>query len=154
MKSVRINTDTPVVVTAKHNGQANFIVHLVGHGAEEFLFNQIGRFEGPDSYRNELDPASTPPADARGDWHLKGDGARVVPVHTDDDLQPVIRGTDKGQANFIVDVIGFGDMSGYFFIFNEIGRFKGEVLADEEMPAGDYLVWVQADGAWTLKFSP
>jgi hypothetical protein len=45
-------------------------------------------------------------------------------------------------------------VSGYFNLFNEIGRFKGEVLADEEMPAADYLLWVQADGDWTLKFSP
>ena len=78
----------------------------------------------------------------------------MVPVQTNEDLQPVIRGTHRGQSNFIVDVIGYGDVSGYFNLFNEIGRFKGEILADEEMPAGDYLVWVQADGAWTLTFSP
>src|SRR4029453_13527879 len=85
---------------------------------------------------------------------LKGHGARVVAVHSDDDMQPVISGTHTGQANFIVDAVGYGDLSGYMNFFNEIGRFHGEVLAPEEMPAGDYLVWVQADGGWTLKFSP
>lgn len=173
VKSVRIKTDTPVVVTAKHNGQSNFIVDLVGHGAHEFLFNEIGSFKGQTAIENQLDPGKYRAAiDADGDWTLKfeqpvptsrakplpgtlkGHGARVVPVQTNEDLQPVIRGTHRGQSNFIVDVIGYGDVSGYFNLFNEIGRFKGEILADEEMPAGDYLIWVQADGAWTLKFSP
>jgi hypothetical protein len=137
------------------------------------LFNEIGSYEGQTAIEEQLDPGKYRAAiDADGDWTLKfeqpvptsrakplpgtlkGHGARVVPVHMNDDLQPVIRGTHRGQSNFIVDVIGYGDVSGYFNLFNEIGRFKGEVLADEEMPAADYLVWVQADGDWTLKFSP
>ncbi len=42
---------------------------------------------------------------------------------------------------------------GSLFIFNEIGVFQGETLADE-MPAGDYLLYVQADGPWTIKIAP
>jgi hypothetical protein len=68
-------------------------------------------------------------------------------------MTPVVKATHNGQANFIVDVVGYGDLNGYVNLFNEIGHVKGEVLADEELPAGDYLVWVQADGSWTLKFS-
>jgi hypothetical protein len=173
VKSIRLKTNTPVVVSANHSGQSNFIVDLVGHGAHEFLFNEIGRYKGQSAIEEELRPAKYRVAiDADGHWTLKfeqpvpkpnskrlpgtlkGHGARVVPVRTDDDMQPVIRGTHKGESNFIVGLIAYGDLSGYFNLFNEIGRFRGEVLADEELPAGDYLVWVQAAGAWTLKFSP
>lgn len=172
VKSVTLKTNTPVVVTASHTGQANFIVDLVGHGAHEFLFNEIGNYDGQAAIEDKLRRGKYRVAiDADGAWTLKfeqpvpkpnaspipgklnGHGARVVPVHSERDMQPVIRGTHTGQANFIVDVIGYGGLSGFFNLFNEIGRFKGEVLADEEMPSGDYLVWVQADGAWTLKFS-
>jgi hypothetical protein len=171
--SVRLMTNTPVVVTASHTGQSNFIVDLVGHGANENLFNEIGNYDGQAAIESELRPGKYRVAvDADGTWKLKfeqpvpkpsakpipgkleGHGARVIPVKSDSDMQPVVQGTHKGQANFIVDVIGYGDLSGSFNLFNEIGHFKGEVLADEEMPAGDYLVWIQADGAWTLKFSP
>jgi hypothetical protein len=31
----------------------------------------------------------------------------------------------------------YSDLQGYINFFNEIGHFKGEVLADEQMPAGD-----------------
>lgn len=173
VKSIRLKTNTPVVVTGSHDGQENFIVDLVGQGQHEFLFNQIGRYEGQAAVEDQLEPGKYRVAiDADGDWTLrfeqpvpkpnakrlpgtlKGHGARVVPVHTEDDMQPVVRGTHKGQENFIVDVIGYGDLSGTVNLFNEIGRFSGEVLADEELPAGDYLVYVQADGAWTLKFTP
>jgi hypothetical protein len=173
VKSINLKTNTPVVVTGHHNGQENFIVDLVGQGQHEFLFNQIGRYEGQAAIEDQLDPGKYRVAiDADGDWTLKfeqpvpkpnakrlpgtlkGRGARVVAVHTDDAIQPVVRGAHKGQENFIVDVIGYGDLSGTVNLFNEIGRFSGEVLADEELPAGDYLVYVQADGAWTLKFTP
>lgn len=173
VKSISLKTDTPVVVTGSHNGQANFIVDLVGQGAHEYLFNEIGRYDGQAAIEDQLDPGKYRVAiDADGDWTLKfeqpvpkanakrlpgklsGKGARVVPVRTDESMQPVVRGTHSGQANFIVDVIGYGDLSGVVNLFNEIGRFHGEVLADEELPAGDYLVYVQADGAWTLKFTP
>jgi hypothetical protein len=173
VKSIRLKTDTPVVVTGSHNGQANFIVDLVGQGAHEFLFNEIGRYRGQAAIEEQLNSGKYRVAiDADGDWTLKfeqpvpkgdakrlpgtlkGKGAHVVPVHTDDPMQPVVRGAHRGQANFIVDVIGYGDLSGVVNLFNEIGRFSGEVLADEELPAGDYLVYVQADGAWTLRFTP
>lgn len=171
VESVRLETNTPVVVTARHTGQSNFIVDLVGHGAHEFLFNEIGNYDGQAAIETELRRGKYRVAiDADGSWTLKfeqpvpkpdaksipgtlsGRGARVIPIRSDEGLQPVVRGTHKGPSNFIVDVIGYGDLTGYFNLFNEIGRFKGEVLADEEMPPGDYLVWVQADGPWTLKF--
>jgi hypothetical protein len=69
-------------------------------------------------------------------------------------MQPVVRATHTGQANFIVQLIGYGTVSGTLYLFNEIGRYRGEVLADDEMPTGHYLLYVQADGNWTLRFSP
>jgi len=52
-----------------------------------------------------------------------------------------------------VEAIGYGDVEGSILLFNEIGNFQGETLA-EEMPAGDYLLAVQADGPWTIRFTP
>jgi hypothetical protein len=52
-----------------------------------------------------------------------------------------------------VSLIGYGGLTGEILVFNEIGNFKGETIADE-MPAGDFLLYVQADGRWTLKFTP
>jgi hypothetical protein len=46
VKSLRLATNTPVVVTAHHTGQSNFIVDFVGHGAHEYLFNEIGNYDG------------------------------------------------------------------------------------------------------------
>ena len=52
-----------------------------------------------------------------------------------------------------MEAIGYGDVEGSILLFNEIGNFQGETLA-EEMPAGDYLLAVQADGPWTIRFTP
>jgi hypothetical protein len=36
-------------------------------------------------------------------------------------------------------------------LFNEIGAFSGETTTD--IPAGPYMVSVQADGSWSLRFA-
>jgi hypothetical protein len=38
-------------------------------------------------------------------------------------------------------------------LVNEIGNYSGQTLVNE-MPQGHYLLAVQADGPWTVKFSP
>jgi hypothetical protein len=67
-------------------------------------------------------------------------------------MQPVVTGVHRGRSNFIVHLIGYGNLSGTEYVFNEIGRYRGQTLLDS-MPRGSYLVWVQADGAWTLRFT-
>jgi hypothetical protein len=38
-------------------------------------------------------------------------------------------------------------------VFNEIGDFQGETIVDEELAPAGYLLYVQADGTWSLRFS-
>jgi hypothetical protein len=48
-------------------------------------------------------------------------------------MEPIVTGRHRGQSNFVVEVIGYGDVQGTILLFNEIGRFRGETIA-EEMP--------------------
>jgi hypothetical protein len=64
-----------------------------------------------------------------------------------------VHAAHRGQANFIVTPIGYGDLSGEQLVFNEIGAFKGNNLINE-MPKGDYLLHVDPDGPWILRFTP
>jgi hypothetical protein len=173
VRTVRLSADSPLVVTGSHQGQSNFIVDLVGRGqtsGSENLFNEIGNFSGQTAVEEAASGRYRVKVQADGPWTLRfaqpvpspgakklpgtlrGNGAKVRAVSTTEDLQPVITGTHRGEANFIVDIIGYGDTSGSENLFNEIGRFNGETLL-EEMPQGDYLVHVQADGPWTLRFT-
>jgi hypothetical protein len=172
VKSLRLRTDGPLVVSGGHQGQANFIVDLVSRsgGGSENLYNEIGNFNGETLVEETATGHYRVRVEADGAWTLRfrqpvpsdsakrlpgtvrGDGAQVVPVRSSEDLQPVIRATHRGEANFIVDLVGYGEeTSGSENLFNEIGNFKGETLLDD-LPAGDYLLHVQADGHWTLRF--
>jgi hypothetical protein len=84
---------------------------------------------------------------------IRGRGADVVPIQAAQDLQPVVTGRHRGESNFAVTLIGYGDTSGSNLLFNEIGNFQGETLVDE-MPEGSYLLEVAADGPWTIRFTP
>jgi hypothetical protein len=68
-------------------------------------------------------------------------------------MQPIVSATHRGEANFIVQMIGYGTTSGQAYLFNEIGNFHGQTLMDD-LPRGSYLLYVQADGAWTIRFTP
>jgi hypothetical protein len=170
VESVRLTEDSPLVVTGEHNGSANFIVELRGRGGADYLiFNEIGSYRGQFAVGDILAGRYRAAVDADGSWTLRfeqpvpsaraqaipgritGRGARVVPIRSSADLEPIVTARHRGEANFIVEVIGYGDVTGTILLFNEIGQFKGETLADP-MPAGDYLLAVQADGAWTLRF--
>jgi hypothetical protein len=174
VRSLRLAADSPLVVTGTHQGQANFIVDLVGRGdtsGSENLFNEIGSYDGQTAVAEAASGQYRVQVDADGPWTLRfaqplptseakrlpgtlrGNGAKVRRVRTTEDLQPVIEGTHRGEANFIVDVIGYGDTTGSENLFNEIGNYDGETLL-EDLPQGSYLIHVQADGPWTIKFTP
>jgi hypothetical protein len=173
VKAVRLRTDGPMVVTASHRGQSNFIVDLVprGGGDSENLYNEIGNFKGQVLVEDAASGRYRLRVEADGPWTLRlsqplpsddakrlpgrvsGRGAKVVRVRVDGDMQPTVTATHRGDSNFIVDIVGYGDqVSGSENLYNEIGNFRGETLMDE-LPAGDYLVNVQADGRWSLRFS-
>lgn len=173
VESLRLREDSPLVVTGSHGGSSNFIVDMVGRGGsgDFFLFNEIGGYEGEVAVAEATAGRYRVKVDADGSWELrfeqpvptgqaktipgriKGRGARVVRLRSTEDLEPIVTARHRGQSNFIVDVIGYGDIEGSIFLFNEIGDFSGETLA-EQMPAGDYLLSVQADGPWTIRFTP
>ena len=67
-------------------------------------------------------------------------------------MQPVVSATHRGQSNFIVRLIGIGSVSGIEYVFNEIGNYRGQTLIDT-MPRGNYLLAVEADGYWTIRFT-
>jgi hypothetical protein len=170
--SVRLTEDSPLVVTGTHSGSANFIVELKGRGGADYLvFNEIGNYRGQFAIADILAGRYRAAVDADGSWNLRfeqpvppanaktipgrvtGRGARVVPLRSSEDLEPLIQAVHRGDANFIVEIIGYGVLSGSNLLFNELEQFRGEIIGPE-MPAGDYLLAVQADGAWSIRFRP
>ena len=168
-----------MIVKGTHQGSSNFIVDLVPRGGGEFdshgLYNEIGSYTGQTvvAEAEEVATASRSTRMARGSWPsaspappqnarsitkgtIKGTGGEVVKVRADDDLQLLVNATHRGDSNFIADLVPYGPDAGDAFLgseslFNEIGNFEGETLI-EELASGDYLLHVQADGAWTFKF--
>jgi hypothetical protein len=162
-------------VTARNTGSSNFVVQLVGRGpaggTEDLLFNEIGSYAGQTAFADAKAGPYRVSVESDGNWVLyfqqpiatgterhilgmaSGSGARVIPVRADHDLQPIVTATHTGKSNFVVELIGYGDTSGEALLFNEIGHFRGQTLADD-VPQGSYLLAVQADGNWSVRFTP
>ena len=159
-----------MVVTATHNGSANFIVHMVKGSDTEYLINELGAFNGQALLEEATPGRYRVVVDADGAWVLKfaqgltptkripgsltGQSSRVIAVRASSHLQPVVTATHRGQSNFIVHLVGYGKQYGYTeYVFNEIGNFKGQTLIDD-VPAGTYYVAVDASGgSWSLRFT-
>ncbi len=168
--AIRLVRNSPLVVTGFHNGQSNFIVRLVGRGTSAYLFNEIGTVGGQTAvagiragrYRVAVQADGawtlgfaqpTPPRNAKHiPGTITGHGARVVALRSTRNMQPIVTATHRGKANFIVQMIGYGTTSGQAYVFNEIGNFHGQTLMDN-LPSGSYLLYVQADGVWTIRFA-
>jgi hypothetical protein len=155
-------------------GEDIFIVHLVGQGADEGLFNVIGRYTGqaavedlrPGRYRVAVQAEGgswslrfaqpTPCSCAiRIPTTLRGYGSRVIQIRTTRAMQPVFTARYSGDDNFIVHVLGFGDTTAFMSVFNEIGPYRGHALAESRLPRGHYLLEVQADaGSWSIAITP
>jgi hypothetical protein len=164
--AVRIPRKSPLVVTGHYTGEDDFIVHLVGQGADERLFNVIGRYTGqaavedlrPGRYRVAVQAEGgswslrfaqpTPCSCAiRIPTTLRGYGSRVIQIRTTRAMQPVFTARYSGDDNFIVHVLGFGDTTGFMSVFNEIGPYRGQALAESRLPRGHYLL--EAAGYFT-----
>jgi hypothetical protein len=179
VKTLRLRATGALLVKGTHQGSSNFIVDLVPRGGDEFdshnLYNEIGSYSGQTviayagkgRYRVKVNADGpwklsfsqpSPPQNARSitKGTIRGTGAKVVKVHADDDMQLLVNATHRGESNFIAELVPYGPDAGDAFLgtqslFNEIGNFKGESLV-EQLGYGDYLLHVQADGAWTFKF--
>jgi hypothetical protein len=135
------------------------------------MINTIGNYAGKVAYADAVAGRYRVAIQADGPWTISisqpvpkprdkllpgsiaGRGSDVVKVRVDADLQPVVAAQHRGQSNFIAELVGYADTSGSELLFNEIGNYNGETLVSE-MPAGSYLVAVQADGEWSIQFSP
>lgn len=169
--SVRIPRKSPLVVGAVNQGSSNFVVKLVGGGTSELLFNEIGRFTGEVAWEDAAPGRYRLAVEADAAWTLylsqpvpspkvrnligtfSGHGSKVLRTRTTRRAQPVLKATHRGESNFVVKLLGYGNITGRSLLVNEIGSYSGEVLVDDELPVGYYLVAVTADGDWTLKFA-
>jgi hypothetical protein len=168
--TISLTRSSPLVITAVHHGESNFIVRLVGP-TTDYVFNEIGSYTGQAAVSDVKKGRYRVAVQADGTWSLtfaqptpsraaklipgtiRGHGARVIAVRTSRHLQPVVTATHRGKANFIVHLIGYGGTTGEEYLFNEIGNFHGQTLVDD-LPKGAYLLYVQADGNWTVSFAP
>jgi hypothetical protein len=169
---VRISRPSPLVVTARYAGSGTFSVRLepTGGAPGTTLFQRVGTYSGeallaqpqPGRYRLHVE--------ASGRWSLRleqprpsatarmipgqftGTGSRVIPAQAAKALRARITGQHQGRFAFRVTLVGYGTNAGTSTLFEQSGRFQGETVT--EIPAGPYLLAVQADGAWELTFSP
>lgn len=166
--SLNVARDSPVVIKGTHRGESNFIVDVLGGDYPDNAFNEIGNYSGMTVLTGLSTGKHRVKVDADGPWTLKvtqpdppanpspipgvvtGKGSAVVWVRAADDGDPIITGRHRGESNFIVDVLT-PDGSGEENLFNEIGTFTGETTTN--IPAGDYLMSVKADGSWSVRFA-
>lgn len=168
---VNVNlTDTgPVIVESSHNGGSNYVLRLVGNGLEELLVNEIGSYSGSVAVDDAAPGRYRLSVEADGSWSIryrqprplggepallrtfKGSGPEVIQVRAPEDLQPIITASNSGSSNFVVRLIAYGDeVSGAELLFNEIGPYDGQTITN--VPSGDYLLAVEAEGSWSVRF--
>ncbi|MEQ9093198.1 MAG: hypothetical protein RLN63_03765, partial [Miltoncostaeaceae bacterium] len=168
--TAEIGSDGPVVVEASHRGGSNFVVEFVGNGLDELLVNEIGTYSGTSVVPEAFSGRYRIAIDADGPWSVRyrqpepqgdeptllrafsGEGPQVLQVRSTEDLDPIIAARGSGGSNFIVELVAYGGaVTGRELLFNEIGPFQGETLTS--VPAGDYLLNLDAEGPWTVRFS-
>jgi hypothetical protein len=159
----------PVIVVARHAGSSNFVVELSGPGGRELLVNEIGRYRGAAVTDAAGAGRYRAAVTADGAWTLQllrptatglrpvlgrfgGTGSTVIGVRARTERELVVTATHRGESNFVVYLVGFGSLSGRELVVNEIGRYRGQALVD--VPRGTLLLWVQADGPWTVGLAP
>lgn len=165
--SLNVARESPVVIKGTHRGSSNFIVEVLGDDYPSGAFNEIGNYAGTTVLTGLSVGRHRVRVDADGSWTLRitqpdppanptaipgavtGKGSAVVWVRAAGDIDPIITGRHRGESNFIVNLLA-PDGSGEENLFNEIGIFSGETTTS--IPAGDYLLSVQADGSWSVRF--
>ena len=148
------------VVTATHQGSANFAVNVLDASNQptgDLLVNTIGNYSGVTAFGlNDLgNPGTNIQIKADGAWTIKitpissapaltlPDGATGDQVYKYDGAAGNWAFTNQGQGNFAVIQYG-GAMPN--LAVNEIGAYTGTV----PMFAGPTVVIVKSDGNWTV----
>ncbi len=166
--SLNVGRESPVVIKGTHRGESNFIVDVLGGDYPDNAFNEIGNYSGTTVLTGLSLGRHRVRVNADGPWTLRvtqpdppanpssipgavtGKGSAVVWVRAAEDSDPIIIGRHRGESNFIVELLT-PDGSGEEYLFNEIGTFSGETTTS--IPAGNYLMSVQADGSWSVRFA-
>lgn len=148
-----------------HDGNSNFIVHLLDESGEtvSYLTNEIGETEG--SVAEYVDEGTyVLHVEADGEWtfdwdqvdfndststsEFSGEGNAATQVfHISTAGLKTFNLSHSGDSNFIVHLLDSdGDTVAY--LANEIGDFDGDTA--EYLDAGDYIMNVDADGDWEI----
>jgi hypothetical protein len=114
----------------------------LGGGGEFLLINEIGNYSGKVAAADATAGRYRARITADGSWVLRfqqpvpggrakslpgtfrGRGANVLRIRSTEDLQPIVTARHRGQANFIVEAIGYGDVEGSILLFNEIATSR------------------------------
>ncbi|WP_255432337.1 TM2 domain-containing protein [Cellulomonas sp. SLBN-39] len=147
------------IVTASHEGQANFAVNVLdaaNQSTGELLVNTIGAYSGTTVFGlRALGEGVTLQVTADGPWSItvspvsaaaplaaSGSGDAVMLYEGG---AATLTATHAGDGNFAV-VEDTGAMLEFGLLVNEIGAYEGTV----PMSAGPSVLSVTANGAWTL----
>lgn len=159
----------PIIFTLGNYGSSNFIVRLVGSGGEELLVNEIAPWAGATLAPDVRAGRHRLVVEAEGRWEIHPSvplparfstpiikthsfkAPLVVAVYSRRSQRLVATANAPGRDNFIVRLVGVGPTSGEDLLFNEIGPYRGQTLVD--VPRGTMLLWVQAEGRWSIRFS-
>jgi hypothetical protein len=158
----------PLVFDAAHRGGANFVIQLRGPGGEELLVNEIGNYKGQVVGETEAGRHRVI-VTADGSWTIRiqrptrlgirsvpgsfvGNGSKVVTVRSSRSRELVLTASNASDDNFIIYLYGYAGSTGSDLLVNEIGPWRGQVIAD--VPAGHLLLAVQASGRWSARFRP
>ena len=169
-----------LLLSASHDGQANFIVQIVGAaGSVEYSINEIGSYLGSrghtvssgSAFFGLVSGSHRIQVQADGEWDLvlnqehpsagtpppisfekKGDS--VLNWLLLREGQYVVTTSHNGQSNFIVELLK-SDGSQSEYLVNEIGAYSGQTIVSVgsnlfDLKPGYYAVVVQADGSWTF----
>ncbi|GAA1511112.1 hypothetical protein BJ978_001555 [Agromyces terreus] len=150
---------TAGIVTATHDGSANFVISVLDAANEstgELLVNEIGAYSGTTVYGfNSFSEPATLQVTADGNWSITIAPVSVAPALADagtgdavflyDGGAAGLTATHAGEANFVIfeetaEALSMG------LLVNEIGSYSGTV----PLSAGPSAISVKADGAWTL----
>jgi hypothetical protein len=158
-------TTRAVIVKVAHDGTRNFAawVYDASGQRESLLVNTIGAYVGTvifDAYRGDQPVPSMIEVDADGAWSIDvldlteasrwdgvgpingmGDSVFIAPGGSP--RTAPMRWEHNGARNFAVHVFTDDEVR---LVVNEIGAYLGTVV----MPAGTFMVVVEADGGWVV----
>lgn len=159
-------TEGIAIVTANHNGDENFIVKLLDTNSDStnYLFNQIGDYEGKTALNISKSSDYVLDVDADGSWsftieqpippanpstitNLEGTGMTISDFFGIEEGVIIFTMTHDGDSNFIVQLLDEeGDLAAQYA--NDIGAYEGSKA--QVVDGGTYVFEINADGNWTI----